>query len=71
MCDRIKDGDDRLKSDFIQKDSCIQNENVILQNCLNNNNHNWSKCKKELEDLRFCYNNKNKSNESDNNQKTN
>lgn len=54
MCDKIKEDDERMQSEIVLKNDCIQNENKTLNNCLVKNNHDWRQCKNEIEMLKKC-----------------
>lgn len=58
MCDKMKDTDERLNSITIKGDSCIQNENRILEDCLKANENDWRKCTAQILALKKCFENK-------------
>ena len=58
MCDKIKENDEKISTNFIKNDPCIQVENKNLEKCLKDNNNSFIKCKEYVEKLKICYNNK-------------
>lgn len=53
MCDRIRSGDERNEILNARNDRCIE-INKDLDKCLSENDRDFRKCKKYVNDLRVC-----------------
>lgn len=53
MCDRIRNDDERNEILNARKDRCIE-INKDLDKCLNENDRDFRKCKKFVNDLKTC-----------------